>query len=446
MSASTAEITLSRHTRARERNLLILAIVIVMASYALVGLAEEGEIPAGTAMYGLVLAGLAAVAHVAVRKLAPLADPVILPVAFILNGIGLVFIRRLDFAFGSELALAQTRWTVFGIGLFALTLLLVTDVRRLARYQYIAGLLTVVLLLLPLLPAPIGREISGARIWISLGPLNFQPGEIAKLAMIVFLAGYLERNRALLRVATNRVGPFLLPSVRHLAPVLIAAVAAIGIQVVLQNDLGMSLLFYGSLVVMLYVATGRLAYPALGMAVFGVAAYIAYHSFAHVRPRFEIWLDPWQDVTGAGYQLAQSLFALATGGITGAGLGLGDPNIPEAATDAIFSVIGEELGLLGATAMLLCYVVLVSRTLKAALIVGDEVGTLMATGLATIIGLQVFLIVGGLTRLIPLTGITLPFVSYGGSSLVTNYLLVALVLRISDTGRQRARSEAEVAT
>jgi cell division protein FtsW (lipid II flippase) len=445
VSASTAEITLSRHARGRERNLLILGIVIVMAAYALVGLAEEGEIPAGTAMYGLVLAGLAAVAHVAVRKLAPLADPVILPVAFILNGLGLVFIRRLDFAHGSELALAQTRWTVFGIGLFALALLLVTDVRRLARYQYIAGLLTVVLLLLPLLPAPIGREISGARIWISLGPLNFQPGEIAKLSMIVFLAGYLERNRALLRVATNRVGPFLLPSVRHLAPVLAAAIGAIGIQVVLQNDLGMSLLFYGSLVVMLYVATGRLAYPALGMAVFGAAAYIAYHSFAHVRPRFEIWLDPWQDVTGAGYQLAQSLFALGTGGITGAGLGLGHPTIPEAATDAIFSVIGEELGLLGATAVLLCYVIIVSRTLKAALIAGDEVGTLMATGLATIIGIQVFLIVGGLTRLIPLTGITLPFVSYGGSSLVANYLLVALVLRISDTGRQRARTEQEAA-
>lgn len=444
MSADTAEITLSRHSRATERRLLILALVIVIGAYALLGLADEGQIPSGTVLYGLALAGLAAVAHVAVMRLAPFADAIILPVAFLLNGLGLVFIRRLDLAHGTDLALAQTRWSVFGIGVFALALLVITDVRRLARYQYTAGLLTVVLLLLPLLPAPIGREVGGARIWVALGPLNFQPGEIAKLALIVFLAGYLERNRAMLRVATNRVGPFLLPSGRHIAPVMAAAVAAIGIQVVLQNDLGMSLLFFGALVALLYVGTGRLAYPAIGMGVFVAAAFVAYHTFAHVQPRFQIWLDPWQDVHGAGYQLAQSLFALGTGGLTGAGLGLGHPNIPEAATDAIFAVIGEELGLLGGTAVLICFVIIVARTLKAALIAGDDIGTLMATGLATIFGLQVFLIVGGLTRLIPLTGITLPFVSYGGSSLVANYLLIALVLRISDTGHRRARLGAEV--
>lgn len=444
MSADTAEMSLSRHSRATERRLLVLALLVVIGAYALLGLADDGEVPPGTILYGLALAGLAAVAHVAVMRLAPFADAIILPVAFLLNGLGLVFIRRLDLAHGSELALAQTRWSVFGIGLFALTLLLVTDVRRLGRYQYIAGLLTVGLLLLPLLPAPIGREISGARIWISLGPLNFQPGEIAKLSLIVFLAGYLERNRAMLRVATNRIGPFLLPSGRHIGPVMVAAFAAIGIQVVLQNDLGMSLLFFGALVALLYVGTGRLAYPAIGMGAFSGAAYLAYHVFSHVQPRFQIWLDPWQDVHGAGYQLAQSLFALGTGGLTGAGLGLGHPNIPEAATDAIFAVIGEELGLIGGAAVLLCYAIIVTRTLKAALIAGDDVGTLMATGLATIFGLQVFLIIGGLTRLIPLTGITLPFVSYGGSSLVANYLLVALVLRISDTGRRRARLGAEV--
>jgi cell division protein FtsW (lipid II flippase) len=437
---TTAEISLKERARTTEVRLLALAFVIVLGAYVLLGLSIEPGLPEGAISFGIMLAALAGVAHMAVRRFAPLADPILLPCVFLLNGIGIILIRRLDIATGGSLALAQTRWTVVAVGLFALTLLLVTDHRELARFQYTAGLAAVVLLLLPLLPEPIGQEVRGARIWVQLGPLNFQPGELAKLAMVVFLAGYLEQKRALLSVATTRVGPLLLPAGRHLAPVVAAAFGAIAIQV-LQGDLGMSLLFFGAFVVMLYIGTGRLAYPAIGGLVFAAGAVLAYMAFAHVRVRFTIWIDPWADIHGLGFQLAQSLFALGTGGMTGAGLGLGHPQtVPAAATDAIFVVIGEELGLLGATAILCCYAFIVVKGFKTALIAGDDVGTLLAAGLSALLGIQIFLIIGGVTRLVPLTGITLPFLSYGGSSLVSNYLLLALLLRVSDSARRRART------
>jgi cell division protein FtsW (lipid II flippase) len=440
-TVSTAAIALEKRSRATELRLLALAFGIVLAAYTLLGLVDDPRPPAGTIGYGLALAALAGVAHVAVRRFAPSADPILLPCAYLLNGLGLVLIRRLDLATGAELALAQTRWTVVGIGLFALTLLVLTDHRSLARYQYTAGLITLVLLLLPLLPAPIGREVGGARIWIQLGPLNFQPGEIAKITMVIFLAAYIEQKRALLSVATNRVGPLLLPAGRHLAPVIVAAVAAIGIQVILQNDFGMSLLFFGAFVLMLYIGTGRLAYPGIGGIVFVVGAVIAYAGFGHVRRRFEIWINPWADIHDAGFQIAQSLFALGTGGVTGSGLGLGHPQtVPAAATDAIFVVLGEELGLLGATAVLACFAIIVAKGFKTALVAGDDLGTLLAAGLSALLAIQIFLIVGGVSRLVPLTGITLPFMSYGGSSLVSNYLLLALLIRISDSARRRART------
>lgn len=433
----TPEKVLSRRSRSNERQLLVLALVVILGAYVLVGLAETGHVPAGTLAYGGALLALAAVAHIAVLRLAPLADPVLLPCAFLLNGVGLVLIRRLDYLDGTGLAVAQTRWTVLGVGLFAATLLAVSDHRRLARFQYTAGLAAVGLLLLPLVPG-LGQEVRGARIWIAVGPLTFQPGELAKLAMVVFLAGYVEQKRALLSIATNRVGPFLLPDGRHLAPVLAAAVGAIGIQVS-QTDLGMSLLFFGAFVAVLYVGTGRLAYPAIGFTAFAFGGLIAYSLFGHVRQRFTIWLDPWADAHGSGFQIVQALFAFGTGGVSGTGLGLGHPNIPAAATDGIFAVLGEELGLLGGTAILLCYALIVTKGFKTAMIAGDEVGTLLATGLATILGLQVFIIVGGVSRLVPLTGITLPFISYGGSSLVSNYLLLALLIRVSDSAHRHAR-------
>lgn len=397
--------------------------------------------PSGTAIYGGVLAGLAVVAHVVVRRWTPLSDPLLLPSAFLLNGLGLVLVRRVDFAEGTDLAVAQTTWTVVGIAGFCATLLAVREYRRLARYHYTFGLLTLLLLLLPLLPV-IGREINGARLWIRVGSMTFQPGEVAKLTMVVFLAGYLDRTRALLSVATHRIGPLLMPPPRHLAPVLAAAGAAL-LVMVFQRDLGSSLLFMTVFVTLLYVATGRAAYPATGAVAFAAGAGIAYVLFAHVRLRFAIWLDPWTNIDGAGWQLAQVTFALGTGGLTGTGLGLGRPDdLPFAATDAIFAVLGEELGLLGATAVLLVFLLLVARGLKIAISARDEIGTLLAAGLTATLGFQVFIIVGGLTRLVPFTGITLPFVSYGGSSLISNYILLALLVRISHHSRSAALDDA----
>ncbi len=417
-----------------ERHLLALALVVVLCAYLLVGLAEAAVVPTSTFTYAVILVSLALIAHLAVRRFAPLADPVFLPAVFLLNGLGLALIRRLDFANGTELAVAQTTWTVVGIGAFALTLIAFPDHRRLTRYRYTAGLAAIILLLLPLLPI-VGYEVNRARLWVNLGLVSFQPGEFAKLAMVVFLAGYLEEKRALLSVATTRLGPFLIPSARHLAPVLVAAVGGIGV-LVFQKDLGSSLLFFGAFVVMLYIATGRAAYPVIGFLAFLSGAWFAYLLFSHVRVRFDIWLDPWSDLHDKGWQIAQALFAMGTGGVTGTGLGLGQPEIPEAATDAIFAVLGEELGLLGTTAVLTSFLLVVTRGYKAALTSRDEVGTLLAAGLASILALQVFVIVGGITRLVPLTGVTLPFVSYGGSSLVGNYLLLALLVRVSDAARQ----------
>jgi cell division protein FtsW (lipid II flippase) len=421
--------------RSAERRLLVLAIVVVVGAYTLLGWSRASHVPLGTLVYGGALAALATLAHVVVRHVAPNADPVLLPGAFLLNGLGLVLVRRVDFAANSDLAVAQTVWTVVALGAFAFTLLLVRSYRRLARYHYTFGLLTIGLLLLPLLPVISPGEINGARLWVRVFGMSIQPGELAKLTMVVFLAGYLDQKRALLSVATHRVGPLLLPPPRHLAPVLAAVATALGIMV-FQKDLGSSLLFLGVFVVLLYIATGRLAYPAIGGAAFAVGSVAAYHLFDHVRLRVMIWLDPWSRVDNEGYQLAQALFAMGTGGLTGTGLGLGRPNdIPFAATDAIFAILGEELGLLGATAVLAVFLIVIMRGFKTAITARDEVGTLLTAGLTAILGFQVFVIVGGLTRLVPFTGITLPFVSYGGSSLVSNYILLALLIRVSDESR-----------
>jgi cell division protein FtsW (lipid II flippase) len=425
--------------RATEARLLAGAVVLTSFAAVLLGWSESPELPPAAIVTGLALAVTAVVAHVTVRAFAPDADPTLLPLAFLLNGLGLVFVRRVDLATGSDLAATQTVWTAVSVGALCAVLLMIRRVGVLGRYQYTFGLLTIVLLLSPLIPGLTAGVINGARLWIDIGGMRFQPGEIAKLTMVVFLAGYLERNRALLSVATQRIGPVMLPAARHLAPVLVAAVMAMVIMAGLR-DLGTALLFFGAFIAMLYVATGRIAYPAFGAVFFAFAAWIAYQQFSHVRVRVSIWLDPWADVTGTGYQLAQSLFALGTGGLTGTGLGLGRPqDVPFSATDAIFVVIGEELGLLGATVVLLLYLVIVVRGFRIAQTARDEFGTLLATGLTVTLAAQTFVIVGGLTRLVPLTGITLPFVSYGGSALLSNYLLIAILLRISDESRGAAK-------
>ncbi|MDX1510071.1 MAG: FtsW/RodA/SpoVE family cell cycle protein [Nitriliruptorales bacterium] len=421
--------------RRHEAVLLAWALVIVVFAYTLLGLSQSPVIPAGTWVYGGSLAALALLAHLAVRRIAPHADPLLLPIVFLLNGLGLVFVRRVDFATGDDLAVLQTRWTVVGVGVFVAMLFVLASGRRLTRYYYTFGLLTILLLALPLLPV-VGREVNGARLWVQVGALSFQPGEIAKLTLVLFLAGYLDQKRTLLSVATERVGPFLLPPFRHLAPVLAGAGAALLI-LVFQRDLGSSLLLLGVFIVLLYIATGRLAYPIIGGVSFATGGYVAYWALSHVRTRFDIWIDPWSQIDGFGRQIAQAQFALGTGGLTGTGLGLGLPTeIPFVATDFIFAVIGEELGLLGATAILLLFLLVIVRGYKIALTAANEVDTLVAAGLTTILALQVFIIVGGVTRVVPLTGITLPFISYGGSSLLGNHALIAFLVWISHQARK----------
>ncbi len=426
-----------------EAKLLAGAVVFTSLAGLLLGWSVSPDLPPAAIITGVALAVIAIVAHVTVRYAAPDADPALLPLAFLLNGIGLVFVRRVDLAAGTDLAATQMVWTAVTVGTMCAGLLFVRSVRPLARYQYTFGLLTIVLLLLPVIPFLTAGVINGAQLWIDVFGARFQPGEIAKLTGVLFLAGYLARNRDVLSVATQRVGPLLVPAARHLAPVVIAAAGAMVVMAQLR-DLGSALLFFGTFVAMLYVATGRLAYPMVGALLFAVVAFVAYTLFGHVRLRVQIWLDPWSDVQDSAYQLAQSLFALGTGGLTGTGLGLGRPqDVPFSATDAIFVVIGEELGLLGATAVLVAFVLLVARGLRIAQTARDEFSTLLALGLTVTFAFQTFVIVGGLTRLVPLTGITLPFVSYGGSSLLANYLIVGVLLRISDESRGAARGRTE---
>lgn len=422
-----------------ERRLLLGALFVTTLAAGLLSATLDLPTDTSTWVRLALLVALVGVMHAATRILAPNADPVLLPTVVALNGLGLVLVQRIDLAERQPTGLAtgQLTWTFVGIVAAIATLALVRSHRDLTRYHYTIGFVTVVLLLLPLVPG-LGVEINGSRLWVDLGPVGFQPGEFAKIGLVVFLAGYLERKRALLAIATKRIGPIMLPEVRHLGPVLLATGMSLAI-VVLQRDLGSGVLFFGVSVTMLYLATGRVAYPLLGGVVFAIGGLLAWWQFDHVQTRISIWLDPWSRITEEGWQIAQASFALGTGGLTGTGLGRGLPDdIPYAANDAIIAVIGEEMGMLGTVAVVILFALLVERGYKAAMSVHDQVGTLLAAGLTTVLGLQVFVIVGGVTRLVPFTGITLPFVSYGGSSLVTNYILLALLLRVSDAARTRA--------
>ena len=436
-AASLAAPSIARRRSNTELGLLVLGVLIILCAYALVGLAQTEAIPAGLATYGGAMAALAFAAHVASRRLAPGADPVVLPLAFLLNGLGLVMVRRLDFAQDATRAPAQTVWTVVAVAAFVATLLILRDHTVLDRYRYLIGIAALGFLLMPLLPF-IGREVNGARIWLRFAGLSFQPGEVAKLGLVAFFASYLAEKRALLTVATNRLGPFMVPPARAFGPIL--AVWAVSLSVlVFEKDLGLSLLVFGIFVIMLYVGTGRSSYAVAGTALFAAGAFAAWTIFSHVAARVGTWLDPWAEYETAGYQVAQSLFAMGTGGIFGVGLGQGRPDlIPEVGTDFIFAAFGEELGLLGTTALLLCYFMLIGRGLHIASRCRDDFGQLLAVGLTALFGLQVFVILGGVTRLLPLTGLTLPFISYGGSSLVANYALVAVLMRVSASERTEA--------
>jgi cell division protein FtsW (lipid II flippase) len=412
--------------RNTELGLVVLGGLITVGLYTLASLGRTASIPADVVPFLFIVLALFAAGHVIMRRLAPGADGVLLPLAGLLNGVGYVMIARLD----DHLAGLQATWTLIGIAAFAGTLLVVRRLRDLEQYRYTFMFVGVGLLLLPLAPG-IGRSINGARIWVSIGPLNFQPGEFAKIALAIFFASYLVEKRELLGVAARRVGPVSLPELRHFGPVLLAWAVSLLVMVA-EKDLGSSLLFFALFMVLLWVATERASYLAAGLGLFSAGAFVAWQAFAHVQERIEVWIDPFADPQGSGYQIVQATFALAWGGIAGTGLGLGNPGrIPAASTDFIFAAIGEELGLLGASAMLVAFLLMIGTGLRIALRAGSPFETLLATGLTTILGVQAFIIMGGVIRLLPLTGITLPFVSYGGSSLVANYVLLALLLRIS---------------
>ncbi len=428
-----------RRRRSVEALLLGLVALVVLGAYVLASLGRTASIPADIGPFLGAVFGLFVVGHVAIRRLAPEADGLLLPLAALLNGVGYVFVARMN----GDLARLHALWTAVGMAGFIGTLVIVRRVRTLERYRYSFAALGIVLLVLPALPG-IGREINGARIWISLGPLNFQPGEAAKLTLAAFLAAYLVEKRELLSVSTRRIGPLSLPDPQHLAPLL----GAWGVSVLImvrQKDLGSSLLFFALFVVLLWIATDRAAYLMIGTVLFGAGAFVAHRLFGHVQARFRIWIDPWSEAKGAGYQLVEAAFAMADGGLVGTGLGRGDSaRIPARETDFIFAVIAEELGLLGATAVLAAFVLLVGTVLRIALRAEVPFEKMLATALGTLLGVQSVLIIGGVVRVLPLTGVTLPFVSYGGSSLLANYVLLALVVRISDdSGRRALRRAAE---
>jgi cell division protein FtsW (lipid II flippase) len=427
----------SRHRRNVELRLGLIAVAITVFGYLLVLLADKADLPPDLWFFVVAVVGLFVLAHLAVRALAPQATPVLLPVAAFLNGIGFITISRLD----PELARIQAGWTAAGIGAFWATLAIVRRIRTLERYRYTFLFLGVVALMLPLLPG-IGKTINGARLWVGVGPVNFQPGEAAKVLLVIFFAAYLVDKRELLASGSRHLGRLVLPDPKHLGPLLLAWGVSI-LVMVQQKDLGSSMLFFAVFAAMLYVATERAAYLLAALALFIGGAGIAYNLFTHVQERVSTWIDPYAVYQGKGFQIVQSLFAFGTGGFAGTGLGLGNPQeIPNAATDFVFSAIGEELGLLGTIAVLTAILLFVGTGFRIAIESERPFPKLFAAGLTTIVAVQTFVIIGGVTRVIPLTGITLPFISYGGSSLIANFVILALLLRMSDDNTRVVRGRA----
>ncbi|MFD7708904.1 FtsW/RodA/SpoVE family cell cycle protein [Streptomyces sp. NPDC059786] len=424
--------------RGVEFTLIVVAVLLSVFGYCAVGLAKHGTVPPGAAGYGAGLGVLALLAHCAVRLRAPYADPLLLPIAVLLNGLGLVLIYRLDLETPADRAApAQLVWSTLGVALFAVAVVLLRDHRVLQRYAYVCVVAALALLTLPIF----FPSVNGARIWIRVAGLSFQPGEFAKVLLGIFFAGYLAVNRHALAYSGRQIWRFRrlqLPAGRVLGPIVAIWLLSVGV-LVLERDLGTSLLFFGLFVVLLYVATGRTGWIAVGLLLALVGAVAVGRLEPHVHSRVEDWLDPFASIEageGAG-QLAQSLFAFAAGGMLGTGLGRGHSTLIGFATksDFILATAGEELGLAGLCAIFLLYALLVERGYRAGLGVRDPFGRLLAIGLASIVALQVFVIAGGVTGLIPLTGMAMPFLAQGGSSVVTNWIIVALLIRISDSAR-----------
>ena len=430
-----------------EAALLGVALVLGLGGFVLTALNRTGSSPAQTVGVAIAFLVLTVLMHLCVRYAAPWADPVLLPTAVALNGIGLAMIRRLDLAYEANeqwqfyVGSKQLVWTLLGVILFAVTLLLLRDYRRLRRWDRWAMWSGLVFLVLPFIPG-IGQSINGARIWIRIGPMSFQPAELSKVLLAVFFASYLVANRDNLALAGRKVLWMSLPRARHLGPLFIVWGVSICV-LVLQKDLGSSVLLFGLFVVVLYVATDRPSWLLIGAALFLPAAWFAATHLNHVQQRINGWLHATDNAVynaaGGSWQLLTGMFGMSTGGLMGAGWGKGSPTLVTFAnSDFIFASLGEELGLTGTLVLLMLYLVLIQRGLRTAVSLRDGFGKLLAVGLSFAVALQIFVVIGGVTRLIPLTGLTLPFLAYGGSSLIANWIILALLLRLSDAARRPA--------
>lgn len=440
-SPVTAQPPLSNRRNA-ELLLLGFAAAITAVALLIVEANQEDGLSWDLAGYSAAYLALFLAAHLAVRRFAPYADPLLLPVVAVLNGLGLVVIHRLDLTDGGVAGTTgpsagqQMLWTLVGVCAFTLVVILLKDHRQLAGYGYVCGLAGLILLIIPALLPRAFSEQNGAKIWIRLPGFSIQPAEFSKILLLIFFAAVLVEKRNLFATAGTHILGMNLPRPRDLAPLLAAWVISVGVMI-FEKDLGTSLLLYASFLVMVYIATERVSWVVIGLALFAAGSVVAYHLFGHVRVRIQTWLDPFADPDGAGYQMVQSMFSFATGGIFGTGLGNGQPGtVPAAATDFIIAAVGEELGLVGLAGVLMLYTIVIVRGLRTAIAVRDSFGKLLAAGLAATLAIQLFIVVGGVTKLIPLTGLTTPWMSYGGSSLLANYVLLALLVRISHSARR----------
>jgi cell division protein FtsW (lipid II flippase) len=428
---------------ARNRELLALipASLLVTLGFAAIFIQQSEELSNVSLTYGGVFLGLCFAVHLVIRFTLPYADPYLFPLAAVLACFGLVVIYRID----DELAREQAQWFVVGLALFVVTILVLRrDFRVLERYRYTIAAVGLGLLVLPRLPG-VGQQVNGAYLGVGVGPISFQPAEFAKIAIIIFLAAYLRDTRQVLVQSSRSFLGFTIPPLKHFGPLLVVWGAAM-LMLIFIRDLGSSLMFFGAFLAILYVATNRKSFVLAGLVLFALGTWFISSTVSHVQERVDIWRDPFAPgvVDHSGYQIAQSLFAQADGGLFGTGFGQallevnGHPILPAAHTDLIYAVIVNELGLAGACGLILVYLLFVERGFKIAMLAQDSFSKLLAAGLAAVVALQVFVIVGGVTKVIPLTGVTLPFVSYGGSSIVANFVLLALLLLISDRARRPA--------
>ncbi len=429
--------------RNRELVALIPASLLVTAGFTAVFIQRDDVLSNLSLTYGAVFLGLCLAVHLILRFTLPDADPYLFPLVALLACFGLVMIYRLD----ETLAREQAQWFVIGLVAFAATIILLRDYMVLERYRYVIALAGIGLLVLPRVPG-FGAQTNGAFLAIKAGPITFQPAELAKIAIVVFLASYLRDTRQMLVLGGRRVLGVTVPPLKHVGPLLVIWGASM-LMLVIIRDLGSSIMFFGGFLALIYVATNRLSFPVIGLALFGVGAWFFSTHVGHVQDRVDAWLHPFDrglyDKVGGSYQIAQSVFAQADGGLFGQGFGQaivdlpgGGQLLPAAHTDLIYAVITDELGLAGAAGILCVFLLIAQRGFKIATLARDSFSKLLATGLTAVLALQVFVIVGGVTRVIPLTGVTLPFVSYGGSSIVANFILLALLLLVSDRARREA--------